>query len=85
MSFRKKIFCSHLLMLILYNLIDGIHSEETNVTVFTTHSIQEDIAEDEEEEEKTTVDLMKQDWVSDAVLDVGYYLRNNKFNDFDRR
>lgn len=39
------------------------------------------------EEDKTTEppDRSNEEWVSLAVLDVGYYLRNHKFNDFDRR
>lgn len=31
------------------------------------------------------VDRSEEEWVKDAVLDVAYYLRAHKFNDFDRR
>lgn len=27
----------------------------------------------------------KEDWINEAILDVAFYLRLHKFNDFDRR
>lgn len=72
-----------LLCVILCSLMCNDTSDETNETSLTSDTEHEVSAEDEEE--TTTMDPMKQDWVAEAVLDVGYYLRNNKFNDFDRR
>ena len=55
-----------------------------NVTVITNDT-QGDTTIQIEEEEIEVYDEADTAWIHDAVVNVGYYLRSHKFNEWDRR
>lgn len=74
MSFIREAYCALCVVNIVY-YVQGELFADPNVTLEVM------ILNDTIDEGAT----LQEEWVSEAVLDVAYYLRSYKFNEYDRR